>query len=71
MRAFRACAMAYMVGISNIVNQEVKFMDEPADKIEVMEKEVDDDPFWIRLVHFDDWGLLASEIDVITHLLTQ
>jgi len=37
--------MAYMVGISNIVNQEVKFMDEPADKIEVMEKEVDDDPF--------------------------
>jgi len=45
MRAFRACAMAYMLGISNIVNQESKFMDEPAHKIEVMEKEEDDDPF--------------------------
>jgi hypothetical protein len=45
MRAFRACAMAYMIGISNIVNQESKFMDEPAHKIEVMEKEEDDDPF--------------------------
>lgn len=45
MRSIRALAMAYMLGISNIVNQEVKFMDEPADRIEVMEKEEDDDPF--------------------------
>ena len=37
--------MAYMVGIANIVNQETKFMDDTNDKIEVVEKEVDDDPF--------------------------
>lgn len=37
--------MAYMIGIANIVNQEVKFMDDTNDKIEVVEKEVDDDPF--------------------------
>lgn len=37
--------MAYMVGIANIVNQEAKFMDDTNDKIEVVEKEVDDDPF--------------------------
>lgn len=37
--------MAYMVGIANIVNQEAKFMDDTNDKIEVVEKEADDDPF--------------------------
>lgn len=44
-RGLRTFVMAYMVGIANIVNQEAKFMDDTNDKIEVVEKEVDDDPF--------------------------
>jgi|GEM_PF-946260 len=44
-RGIRTLMMAYMVGIANIVNQETKFMDDTNDKIEVVEKEADDDPF--------------------------
>ncbi|MBO3698646.1 hypothetical protein [Roseivirga sp. E12] len=44
-RGLRTLMMAYMVGIANIVNQETKFMDDTNDKIEVVEKEADDDPF--------------------------
>lgn len=45
MRTIRTCMMAYMIGIANIVNQESKFMDDTNYKIEVVEKEEDDDPF--------------------------
>ncbi len=44
-RGIRTLMMAYMVGIANIVNQETKFMDDTNDKIEVVEKEADNDPF--------------------------
>ncbi|WP_139135261.1 hypothetical protein [Roseivirga sp. 4D4] len=44
-KGVRTLMMAYMVGIANIVNQETKFMDDTNDKIEVVEREADDDPF--------------------------
>jgi len=41
----RILIVAWMVGIANCVNQDHRFMDDTNYKIEVQDKQSDDDPF--------------------------
>lgn len=45
LKYMRVLMVAYMVGIANSINQDHKFMDDTNYKIEVQDKQSDDDPF--------------------------